>query len=320
MRVLGLLLAACLHGVSAARLRTAKLRRSNQSQPINPGPTEDVWLKLNNFQNVQYMGDFTVGGQDMPVIYDTGSFEIIVLSDLCTHCEASSPMYSRHKSTSFGTGQNIVAKHVFGSGPVVSQKNTETVHLGTSSSPLVATQMPFWQVMDHDIDVWDKHSKFSGIIGLGHSPNTPNMEAEGKNAPVYGEDKSLLEAVGVTAFSICLERSSGTPPGWLGLGPSAENAQVDPKYRHVPVIGHIHWGVRMTKLEAGGHQSYDACDPSCGAIVDSGTSLIAARERRWRLLHQSSTRSTQIATIWTTFQMLLSHWARTLSRSRLRST
>lgn len=46
----------------------------------------DVRLRLNNYKNIQYIGTFTVGGQELPVIYDTGSFEIIVLSDLCKDC------------------------------------------------------------------------------------------------------------------------------------------------------------------------------------------------------------------------------------------
>merc|ERR1719428_699290 len=60
------------------------------------------------------------------------------------------------------------------------------------------------------------------------------------------------------------------------LGPSAENARYNSKFRHVPVVGDIHWAVLMTRLGAGGQESHDACNPSCAAIVDSGTSLIAA--------------------------------------------
>jgi hypothetical protein len=179
-------------------------------------------------------------------------------------------------SSSFDPGQKLVAQHTFGSGPVLSKKALETVHLGSSASPLVATQMPFWQVMDHDIDVWDKYSKFSGIIGLGHSASTPKMDSN-NSTKVYGQDESLLEKVGVTAFSICLERSAGTPNGHLVLGPTAEDARYNSAvFKHIPVVGDIHWAVEMKGLKAGGQESHDACNPSCAAIVDSGTSLIAA--------------------------------------------
>eukprot|EP00746_Dinoflagellata_sp_MGD_P003629 gnl/MRDRNA2_/MRDRNA2_107044_c0_seq1.p1 gnl/MRDRNA2_/MRDRNA2_107044_c0~~gnl/MRDRNA2_/MRDRNA2_107044_c0_seq1.p1 ORF type:complete len:471 (+),score=75.12 gnl/MRDRNA2_/MRDRNA2_107044_c0_seq1:114-1526(+) len=265
-----------LSAIDAVMTGNLRARNHTQAPKVPQAPVADVNLALSNFQNVQYMGHFYIGGQDLPVIYDTGSFEIIVLSDLCKHCETAGPKYSSGMSSTFNPGQKLVAQHTFGSGPVLSKKGLETVHVGTVASPLVAQQMPFWQVMDHDIDVWDKHSKFSGIIGLGHSATTPEMDSD-NSTKVYGKDESLLEKVGVTAFSICLERSAGTPNGHLIMGPTAEDARYDSTtFKHVPVVGDIHWAVLMSKLSASGQETHDACNPSCAAIVDSGTSLIAA--------------------------------------------
>merc|ERR1719316_1580470 len=61
-------------------------------------------LRLNNYMNVQYYADFTIGGQTIPAIYDTGSFEIIVLSTYCTSCEVSVPVYDSDSSGSFQRG------------------------------------------------------------------------------------------------------------------------------------------------------------------------------------------------------------------------
>lgn len=238
--------------------------------------TSDYKMELKNFQNVQYFGKFTVGGQELPVIYDTGSFEIIVLSTLCTNCEKGPAMYNPKLSMTFAEGDRLVAQHVFGSGPVTSQKGLETCQVGASSSPLKATSMPFWQVLDHDIDVWDKYSEFSGIVGLGHSAHTPEMQGQNHTGEALPQDDVLLERLGINAFSICLERGTGTPSGWLTAGPSVEHAGQSSIYRHVPVVGQIHWGVQMTSLQAGGLEATDACSPSCAAIIDSGTSLIAA--------------------------------------------
>jgi hypothetical protein len=56
-----------------------------------------------------------------------------------------------------------------------------------------------------------------------------------------------------------------------------ENAHVSSIHKHVPVVGNIHWGVQLTQLRAGGREATtQACNPSCAAIIDSGTSLIAA--------------------------------------------
>lgn len=231
----------------------------------------DVRLKLSNWKNIQYIGSFTVGGQVLPVIYDTGSFEILVLSDLCKRCRTQGPIYRSSKSKTFDPGSKMVGKHVFGSGPVLSKKGLETVRIGSSGSPLVATQMPFWMVMDHNVPVWNRHSQFSGIIGLGHTSTAPTADTKDV------EDPSILTKVGVTAFAVCLERASGTPPGWLTLGPTAEQAQGDWRFKHVPVTGKMHWSVDLTYLRAGGWEAdKHACKPACSAIVDSGTSLIAA--------------------------------------------
>jgi len=244
----------------------------------------DYWLKMSNYQNVQYFGEFTVGGQTLPVIYDTGSFEVIVLSTLCKDCEVGSPIYDANQSPTFSKGDGVVAEHVFGSGPVVSQRGLEICQVGPTNSPLMTTMMPFWQVMDHNINVWDRWAMFSGIIGLGHTPHPPAL-AGGQRASTppdtlgsapTDDDFVLLERLGVTAFSICLERGEGTPPGWLKMGHSVEVAKDSPDFRHIHVVGQYHWGVEMTQLRAGGQERTNPCNPSCAAIIDSGTSLIAA--------------------------------------------
>lgn len=279
----GFLLAASTSGMRDVRLQ--RLRKSynhtmGDAKHKRYLPNSDVWVRLNNFQNVQYMGPLIIGGQTLPVVYDTGSFEMVIMSDYCEEPGCSrpaGPVYSSSKSTTFKVGSAKEHTHVYGSGPVTSKQGLETVTLGDMSSPLVARDMPFWQVVDHDVDVWNKWSNFSGIVGMGHSPHAPNNDAQDADDEMWHPtDKSLLEMVGVTAFSFCLERSSGTPPGWLVLGPTAETAANDAKFVHVPVVGKIHWGVVMTDLKGGGMEAYDACSPSCAAIVDSGTSLIAA--------------------------------------------
>lgn len=44
----------------------------------------------------------------------------------------------------------------------------------------------------------------------------------------------------------------------------------------MPVVGQVHWGVLMTGVSVPGIDVANPCSPSCGAIIDSGTSLIAA--------------------------------------------
>lgn len=223
-------------------------------------------LQLQNFQNVQYMGPISVGGQTLPVIYDTGSFEILVLSTLCAKCSGgTAALYDHSKSSSY-IGTQISAEHLFGSGPVASDKGFDTVRMGDMASPLVVGHMPFWQIVDHNIDVWGPNAEFSGIVGLGHTPTIPQgYGAEDSN------DQTLLHSLGITSFGMCLQRGSINAPGVLSIKPILNPGL----FQSMDVLGKVHWGIRMTDFSVPGVASSNPCYNGCGAIVDSGTSLIA---------------------------------------------
>jgi len=183
---------------SGARLRSAGLK-------LNEG----YKLKLDNFNNVQYSASFSLGGQTLPVIYDTGSFEIIVLSTLCSSCARGHTVYNSKNSSSFADS-GAIAEHVFGSGRVRSEKGYEEVRLGGAASPCAAPRMPFWQVISHGIQVWDNTAHFSGIVGLGHPERVPlGYGADSQRA------QSMLSAMHIDRFTICLERGRAAAPGWL---------------------------------------------------------------------------------------------------------
>jgi hypothetical protein len=228
---------------------------------------------LDNFNNVQYSAPLTVGSQTLPVIYDTGSFEILVLSKMCHSCEARHAVYDSAKSQTFSTDTPaVITEHLFGSGPVVSEKGFETIRLGDANSPLGLAHMPFWQVLRHEIAVWDESAHFSGIVGLGH----PSYIPEGFAAPNTERDVLMLAAMQVKSFAVCLQRDTPTGPGWLIFGPVVDNPPGGAFFREVDVVGQTHWGVRMYGFQIPGIAQPDPCVPSCGAIIDSGTSLIAA--------------------------------------------
>eukprot|EP00450_Noctiluca_scintillans_P002111 CAMPEP_0194499624 /NCGR_PEP_ID=MMETSP0253-20130528/15877_1 /TAXON_ID=2966 /ORGANISM="Noctiluca scintillans" /LENGTH=221 /DNA_ID=CAMNT_0039341391 /DNA_START=72 /DNA_END=734 /DNA_ORIENTATION=- len=221
-------------------------------------------MMLMNHENVQYTAPFVVGGQTLPVIYDTGSFEVLVLSTLCHQC-AGQPRYDSAKSMSF-TANDVQAEHLFGSGSVVSRKGYDTVTVGSAGSALVRKHFPFWQIMRHDIAVWDETASFSGIVGLGHPSRIPAAYASGNI-----REKTLLEALHVGSFSICLERGN-MAPGWLTVGSEVDSMRAAHAFHAIPVVGESHWGVKVYDVSIPGLSSSNICNPSCAAIVDSGTS------------------------------------------------
>lgn len=84
-------------------------------------------------------------------------------------------------------------------------------------------------------------------------------------------EKGLLEVLTVNVFAFCLMRGQRYSPGILTIAPVVAPSL----FQSIPVIGKAHWGVKVTGFGAPGLPVANPCNPSCGAIVDSGTSLIA---------------------------------------------
>merc|ERR1719198_1650486 len=85
--------------------------------------------RLENYMNMQYHGKISIGGQVVPAIFDTGSFELIVTSTRCKQCRK--PAYNPMVSKTFQPSKPVRAvEHLFGSGPVNSELGYEDVKLG----------------------------------------------------------------------------------------------------------------------------------------------------------------------------------------------
>jgi len=260
----------CLSAALASQLR----KKNNETNAA-------YRLKLSNYKNVQYSAPFSLGSQTLPVIYDTGSFEILVLSTLCKACSRSQLKYDSSKSTSFAAAGGITAEHLFGSGAVTSEKGFETVKLGGVDSPFAMTHMPFWQVVHHQIDVWNDKARFSGIVGMGHVDRIPEGFGADSSA-----DYTLLASLQVKSFALCLERTGPDSPGWLSIGQQVDAMpQLTNNFAALDVVGHVHWGVRMTQVNLPNVELPNLCWPSCGVIVDSGTSLIAVPPSALPMVH-----------------------------------
>jgi hypothetical protein len=214
---------------------------------------------LHNYQNVQYYADFDIGGQNISGIFDTGSFELLVRSTRCDHCMHPTPPYNHLKSASYAEN-GTVTQHVFGSGPCRSIMGYEEVSVGH----LKAKHQAFWEIISHRIEVLNT-AKFAAIVGIG-----PNF--------AYGNsEQTLLMSYGVDEFSVCLQKPSGTP-GFLTWGPT-ESQLKDKDFAKVRVIGKHHWVSRLSNVtfDRAGPMHLSPCgSSSCSAIIDSGTSLIAA--------------------------------------------
>lgn len=266
--------------------------------------------ELHNFGDVQYTADISVGGQTMRGVLDTGSFDLFVFSKDCPKCGMTRELYDRNRSEAYQGGL-AVAEHTFGSGVTFSYEAFDSIALGLGATgpALAASRQRFWEVFDAAMPVI-QGSAFQAVVGVGPPDSVGKlvneksghqlvkMEQEvkklGLTVPKRFQDLEQLEQVddttstaapslcanlGVRSFSICIGQEAGQPGYFVW---NDDTPQSSPEvFTEIPVEGSVHWGVNMTNVVIGGNMGPDeaidiGCADGCGAVVDSGTSLIAA--------------------------------------------
>merc|ERR1719321_1693735 len=175
-------------------------------------------------------------------------------------CAHPTPPYDHEKSKTYVKNGTTV-QHVFGSGPCISMMGYDEVCIGQMCSP----RQSFWEIVQHQIPVLDQ-ANFAAIVGIGPQFGYGNKE------------KTLLMSYGIDEFSVCLQRESGAD-GVLTWGPIASEDTKKQHFRTVPSIGEFHWTARMNEVYFDDPKKNAPICPTgqkCAAIIDSGTSLIAA--------------------------------------------
>eukprot|EP00406_Dinophysis_acuminata_P066850 CAMPEP_0179281920 /NCGR_PEP_ID=MMETSP0797-20121207/37401_1 /TAXON_ID=47934 /ORGANISM="Dinophysis acuminata, Strain DAEP01" /LENGTH=359 /DNA_ID=CAMNT_0020990641 /DNA_START=126 /DNA_END=1201 /DNA_ORIENTATION=- len=232
---------------------------------------------------MQYSADIQLGGQTIRGILGSA--------------KAYSPRVSRFFK--MGIRRRV---HSYGSGSCSARDARDKIDIG----PLSAPSQAFWEATDCEMPLLDT-AEFNAVVGIG-PPGQPLATAKsglqqvkevelvskknkGGGVPQqvkklkreYEEDvedapkkPSLLESLSIDFFSMCLERGIGAP-GWLIWN------DLDPRKRQlftgIKVVGEVTWGVKLTGISFdGGAQSTSVhlgCSDGCGAVLDTGTSLIA---------------------------------------------
>jgi len=256
--------------------------------------------ELENFADMQYTANITVGGQAISGIIDTGSFELVVFEANCSGCgrsakyvAADSPMHSK------GTLRRGL---FYGSGDVYAQEAFDSVTVG----PLPAVNQSFWEVYQATMAVLQT-ARFQAIIGIGPAQR-PRAEAweqmqsavediketvlRGYRPRKWQEERvrtrldfyqevsrtpTMVDTFHISRFSMCLMNE----PGARGYFVWNDTSTVDQPalFRRLKVMGRHTWTVNMTGVHLGaGPAGFGpvpvGCSEGCGAILDSGTSLL----------------------------------------------
>jgi len=225
-----------------------------------PGSTS---VPISDFQNAQYFGPISVGGQDFTVIFDTGSANLWVPGKGCkfTTCWLHK-RYDQSKSKTFKTdGRKYEVQ--YGSGPVEGVFGSDTVKVGDI------------EVSDQLFAMVDKVSfgplnlafaagKFDGLLGLGFK----SISQYNISTPFEAMVAQKLVDEPVFAFYL---QSDASAQGELVFG-GVDKSHYTGELKKVPLTSETYWEVSLDKMSFG---SDEVVSSSQHAIIDSGTSLLA---------------------------------------------
>jgi len=252
------------HGVRA--------QSSQSSVALQP----EVIIELTNYKGMEYAGPIVVGGQRLMAIYDTGSYDLMVVSDNCGQCSTPSGMkiYRNKSSRTFKKGSSPSRRHFFAGGSIDARQDFETILMGSKKPTLKVENLAIWQVTDTTLPQWTnpEYCKFTTIVGLGFGELVPDTE------PGSPPITQLLERARTPHFAICLQKGKSNP-GYVMLNPpyDFQSASFASMFRHVPVVGNKHWAVEHKGVSFfnGDFTDRRCTTPGeCVAMIDSGTSLI----------------------------------------------
>jgi len=235
-----------------AKVAQSKLLRADpDSEPIH------------NFQDLSYTGTIYVGtpGMQADVVFDTGS------SNLWVPNKKPSPFVSKHiydhskSSTYKANGEKFYIG--YGSGPVSGFLSEDTVYWGD----LKLNNYTFAEVNDvSGLGKLYTSTPMDGILGLGFSP----LSVDKLTVPIAALQASGQLADNCFAFYL----GDGKTSELLFGGVDSKHYTGD--FTYVPLSAETYWQVHLNKLMLGNDQIGGLFSKSQKAIVDSGTSLLAA--------------------------------------------
>jgi len=224
--------------------------------------------ELQNSQDLSYYGDITIGGQTLQGVYDTGSIELVVLSKKCSWCgNGDRNLYDSSKS-SWYSGGNFSLVLTYGSGQLLGQEAYDKLSMG----PYESEKAAFWEVVDAQMPLLNS-SHFEALLGLGPLPENVVTLAPGATSNDHGY-AVFVSALGLSQsmYSVCLGRTPGSS-GYIIWEDNAVNTMPAETFTKLHVHKGTYWMAELTDIRIG--EELLACSEGCGAILDSGTSLLS---------------------------------------------
>uniref|UniRef100_A0A672GDJ7 Cathepsin E-like n=1 Tax=Salarias fasciatus TaxID=181472 RepID=A0A672GDJ7_SALFA len=228
--------------------------------------------RIYNYMDTEYFGEIRLGtpGQNFSVVLDTGSADLWVPSTYCVSetCAVHHRFRAFDSSTFHHDGRQFGIH--YGSGHLLGVTARDTLEIGG----MTILNQEFGE------SVYEPGSsfllaKFDGVLGLAY----PRL-AEILGNPVF-DNLMVQEIVEEPVFSFYITDGSSRG-GELLLGGTDESLYVEP-INWLPVTDKGYWQIKMDSVSVQGVNSL--CPHGCPAIIDTGTSLIAAPTNETVALH-----------------------------------
>eukprot|EP00928_Gymnodinium_smaydae_P080366 TRINITY_DN64079_c0_g1_i1.p1 TRINITY_DN64079_c0_g1~~TRINITY_DN64079_c0_g1_i1.p1 ORF type:complete len:469 (+),score=102.28 TRINITY_DN64079_c0_g1_i1:222-1628(+) len=249
---------------------------------------EKITSVLTNHGDVEFTMSLSVGGQDVQVVVDTGSFRILVLSSACgADCGPTNLLYDESKSNSYEEG-SLTSTQSYGSGDTHSVEARET--FGLDGGAVTVKGQRFWKVYKSDMELM-REGHFQGILGVGPPASVVTLARRDVEAALkfgrkdvdhyrevlkHAEDsQSFVEAAGIQVMSVCLDDASGGGGKFMWNDERPEERS-GVNFQDVAVEGDLYWSADLTNVKIGNEVIGCGKGHRCSGIVDSGTSLIVA--------------------------------------------
>lgn len=218
-------------------------------------------IPLSLIDEVQFIGQIEIGTprQPLSVIFDTGSGNILILSNRCKSDICKNTASFKHNLSNTYTPLGDMIEIDFVSGGISGQLSKDDISIGGITIP----QQSFGEILNEEGNIF-QDAPFSGIVGLGY----PDLAIPGINPVLDSLMKGKSLKKNIIGFSFNKEGGKTT------FGYVDKNAYKG-KIDYYKVIDKYYWTIEIKDIQLNGKSLGYCKDKICKAAIDTGTSLIA---------------------------------------------
>merc|ERR1719181_1635176 len=213
-----------------------------------------------------YVGNVFVGYKNFKCLWDTGSFDLQMISGKCSNCENTTNLYLHEKSPTHELLQKdkSIVEIEYGSGPATIQKGFDRVGLYDKDGlegRCMAKHTPVGETLKTSIkELKTKDRRFEAVCGIAPGPKEK-------------EEQRLIKKLGIDRVGFCFNQDPKQP----GLARwNIDTKSHGFKYSTNPNMGY-YWAIRVNnfRFKSSNKETPIACKKgdACLGLMDTGTSL-----------------------------------------------